>query len=306
MSTKRNGLYANGRQRWFCGKCRRSFCWNNKIRKRQKESIWFERWITEGYSVRQLSGQSGHSEAKLRQIIDGQLKLRPPEPSAFLEGHRYLVFDGSFLGRPTTIVGVMDAATHRIIAGGFNISESSTGQLKAFFEPLKAKGLAPVSFTTDGSPAVLRALNQLWPEAALQRCLVHIQRQGLVWCRQIPRRPDAKRLRRIFLAVTCIDTKEQRDRFQESVWRWEERYGRLIAGQPERGRVFSDLKRARSMLLNALPNMFHYLDDPGIPKTTNGIEGYFSRMKGHYRNHRGLAKDKREKYFLWYFHLRPR
>lgn len=60
------------------------------------------------------------------------------------------------------------------------------------------------------------------------------------------------------------------------------------------------------MLINALPNMFHYLEDPGIPSTSNAIEGYFSRLKSRYRNHRGLAKRKRENYFAWYFNLCPK
>lgn len=216
------------------------------------------------------------------------------------------MFDGTFLHRPTTIVGMMDAQAHTIIASGFGISESSPGELKSFFVPLKKRGLKPLSFTTDGSPAVLRVLEEIWPQALRQRCLVHIQRQGLVWLRQRPRRQDARELRLLFLKVFDINTKDERDRFLEMVASWEERYGRDIALRPERGRVFSDLKRARSMLLKALPNMFHYLVDPDIPKTTNGLEGYFSRLKGHYRSHRGLDEAKREKYFLWYFYLRPR
>ena len=58
--------------------------------------------------------------------------------------------------------------------------------------------------------------------------------------------------------------------------------------QPGKGKVFSDLKRARSMLVKAVPNMFHYLDDANIPKTTNALEGYYSRLKQRYRQHRGL------------------
>src|SRR3989337_4239062 len=78
------------------------------------------------------------------------------------------------------------------------------------------------------------------------------------------------------------------------------------SAQPERGRVFSDIKRAGSMLLKALPDMFHYLDNPKIPATTNGLEGYFSRLKAHYRQHRGLHPSKRANYFSWYFYHRPR
>jgi hypothetical protein len=50
-------------------------------------------------------------------------------------------------------------------------------------------------------------------------------------------------------------------------------------------------------------DMFHYLDDPHIPTTTNGLEGYFSRPKSHYRQHRGLRPHRRPNYFAWYFHF---
>jgi hypothetical protein len=54
------------------------------------------------------------------------------------------------------------------------------------------------------------------------------------------------------------------------------------------------------MLQKALPDMFHYLDDHDIPRSTNGLEGYFSRLKRYYRQHRGLTPKKRENYFAWY------
>ena len=80
----------------------------------------------------------------------------------------------------------------------------------------------------------------------------------------------------------------------------------LIAAPVETERVFSDIKRARSMLRHALPDMFHYLDDQHIPTTTNGLEGYFSRLKSHYRQRRGLSPQRRPNYFAWYFHFVPR
>jgi hypothetical protein len=52
--------------------------------------------------------------------------------------------------------------------------------------------------------------------------------------------------------------------------------------------------------------MFHYIDDPHIPTTTNGLEGYFSRLKSHYRQHSGLSPRKRLNYFAWYFYFKPK
>jgi transposase-like protein len=162
----------------------------------------------------------------------------------------------------------------------------------------------PFSVTTDGSPAVIKALQQVWPRARLQRCLVHIQRQGLMWCRRYPSRQEAKYLRRLFLIVPTIKTTKQRDDFIADVLSWEQRYGAMLQNSPSKGWVFSDLQRARSMLLKALPNMFHYLDHPSIPNSTNLVEGYFSLMKNRYRNHRGLPAVLHHAYFTWYFFLK--
>ena len=71
-------------------------------------------------------------------------------------------------------------------------------------------------------------------------------------------------------------------------------------------KTLSDLKRARSMILKALPDMFHYLDDKLIPFSTNSLEGYFSRVKWGYRNHRGMAEHKRINYFKWYTFLKEK
>lgn len=200
----------------------------------------------------------------------------------------------------------MVAENNTIISGTYDISENSEWQLLSFFKPLKEGSLSPVSCTVDGNPHAIRVLKQLWPDIILQRCLVHIQRQGLMWCRKPPKKTDAQKLREIFLEVTNIRSKSDRDRFLNLVHEWEERYGQYIANKPEKGRVFSDIKRARSMLIKALPDMFHYLDNPKIPSSTNGLEGYFSRLKGHYRHHRGLHPRKRKNYFNWYFNLRQR
>lgn len=197
----------------------------------------------------------------------------------------------------------MNGQTNSLIAGQYGVKENSEPQLLAFFTPLKELGFTPQSMTVDGNSRVIKTLRGLWPDIIIQRCLVHVQRQGLMWCRLKPKRKDAFLLRGLFLRVTSIKTCAQMDSFLADWHKWERTYGSLIKEQPEWGKIFSDLKRARSMLFKALPNMFHYLKDPRIPATTNGLEGYFSRLKGHYQNHRGLNSQKRHAYFQWYFQL---
>ncbi|MDP6666152.1 MAG: transposase [Dehalococcoidia bacterium] len=241
----------------------------------------------------------------MRRLIDSFLADQPPTPT--LEPNaRYLLFDGTFLHRPHSIVVLMDGQTHTLVQGQFDVRENSEPELRTFFEPMISKGLRPRSFTVDGNPQVIRVLRKLWPDAVIQRCLVHVQRQGMSWYRNSPKTAYGRQLRQIFRHVTRITIASERDDFLNLVADWENRYGTEIADRKETGRVFSDIKRARSMLQRALPDMFHYLDDPHIPTTTNGLEGYFSRLKSHYRQHRGLSPHKRPNYFAWYFHFKPR
>jgi transposase-like protein len=234
------------------------------------------------------------------------LSNRRPDTSSSLEAYRYLIFDGTYLNRPVSILALMNAGNNMVISGKYGASENSDRHLLTFFNPLITRGLNPLSCTVDGNPQVIRTLKTIWSSITIQRCLVHIQRQGLMWCRRYPKTVYAVKLRDIFLKVTYIHTREERDNFLALVNEWEEKYGQDISIQPERGKIFSDIKRARSMLLKALPDMFHYLDDPNIPFSTNSLESYFSRLKSHYRQHRGLSKTKLDNYFHWYIFLSPK
>jgi len=257
--------------------------------------------MKEGYSIRQLSDQSGLYPSKLYRIIDCWLKREPPTKTTSLASYKYMIFDGSFIHKNRLIVVLMDAQTNSLIHGAYAVNERSRDDLVNFFVPLRERGLNPRGCTVDGNQQIAVSLRQVWPEIVIQRCIVHVQRQGLSWCRQRPKRRDAVELRKLFLRLSSIDTCLLRDEFLADVEAWECQFGQPIADKPGFGKVFSDLKRARSMLLKALPNLFHYLEDTNLQKSTNGLEGYFSRMKKLYRNHCGLTRT--ENYCKWYFHF---
>lgn len=118
---------------------------------------WFRQWIMEGYSVRQLVLQNGHSRPWLYRLIDSWLAETPPYVALEHQTTRYLLFDGTFLHRPTSIVVLMDGQTNRVVRGQFDVQENTVLQLRAFFEPMIEEGLRPLSFTVDGNRQVIRA-----------------------------------------------------------------------------------------------------------------------------------------------------
>jgi transposase-like protein len=217
----------------------------------------------------------------------------------------YVIFDGTFIHRPLGLFAAMDGVTHKILYGAYDINEGPRDLLK-FCRALKGQGLQPKSATMDGNPHIFHAANSVWPTLITQRCLIHIQRQGLSWCRRHTTRTDAQHLRQLLIQVLTIRSHAHRQQFQSKFDHWNEHYGQRLALTTNRGPVTSDLQRARSMILKALPCMFSYLDDSNIPRSTNALEGYFARLKHRYRQHRGLSKRNRPNYFQWYFYLCPR
>jgi hypothetical protein len=50
------------------------------------------------------------------------------------------------------------------------------------------------------------------------------------------------------------------------------------------------LRRSFNVIRKALPNMFHYLDNPYIPRSTNPLESFFGNLKTQITIQRGLSK----------------
>ncbi len=192
---------------------------------------------------------------------------------------------------------MMDNLSNEVIAGKYCIRENY-----AIAHHILNLLAEPKAITIDGNTSIIRAIKEIWPNTLIQRCLVHIQRQGLSWLRRYPRSRAAKDLRLLLLNVTCIRDHSQKRSFIAAFNDWENKSGNFVLSLPSEDKVYGDLQRTRSLIIHALPDMFHYLEDSNIAPTTNKIEGYFSRLKSVYRQHRGLSKKNRENYFQWYIH----
>lgn len=197
----------------------------------------------------------------------------------------------------------MNNANNQIITSRYLKRENYFAAFELFKE-LSDKGIKPRAITIDGNTSVIRALKDAWPNIVIQRCIVHIQRQGLSWLRMHPKLEPSVQLRKILLSVTGISNYQEKQKFISDFQKWERKFGKAVLRLDCKHKIFSDLQRTRSLVIHALPDMFHYLDDQNIAKSTNKIEGYFSRLKKLYRQHSGLSKDNRNNYFSWYIHFK--
>lgn len=174
----------------------------------------------------------------------------------------------------------------------------------AWFQKLKANGLQPLAVIMDGEISVMRAIREVWPQTKIQRCLYHIQREGLRWLRSFPKTQAGCELRAILSTLASIKSFKDRDTFQALFHSWINAHYAFITALPNTTIEFKDLKKTVTLIKNALPDMFHYLDDANIPSTTNALEGFYSRLKSDYQRHRGLSSQHRISYLNWYCYFK--
>ena len=170
----------------------------------------------------------------------------------------------------------------------------------------KGRGLSPKAITMDGHRQVIRAILEIWPDVTIQRCLYHIQSQGMSWLRTYPKTEAGRVLRDIFKLIMHITTHEDKSLFLEVYDQWYQKYRQSIRELPRTSVANTDLKRAMTLINNALPNMFHYLQDPNIAPTINLLENFYSQLKQHYRGHRGLTEQHKISYLKWFCYLKTR
>jgi len=193
----------------------------------------------------------------------------------------------------------MSAQEQKIISDVYAKKESYK-TVYSWLSNLKKEGLNPCCITMDGEQGVMRAVHEIWPDVKIQRCLYHIQSQGMSWLRTYPKTQAGRDIRFLLSALCSIQTVKERDIFIQNFYQWLKRYSNFISSLPKNLVAFNDLKRTVSLINNALPNMFHYLDNPLIHKTNNSLESFYSRLKSDYRRHRGLTQNRKIQYLKWY------
>ena len=259
-------------------------------------------WVKENFSIRQISNISGYSKNKLVGIKNYWLEHAPGNIEID-STTKYLLFDGTYFDEKSCLALFLNAVTKKPVLYK-HIERESYHNVFPLLKRLKAEGINPVAITTDGQKQVIKAILDVWPNIVTQRCLYHIQRQGLMWLRTYPKTEAGIELKKIFLSLLLIKTKAGKEKFFQAWVKWQKKYDTFMKQLPSNKVAYKDLKRSSSLIKNALPNMFHYLDDPNIPPTTNLLEGFFSHLKGDYNRHKGLSEKHKIAYLKWYCFLK--
>ena len=294
------------KQRYKCKNCGILFTNNDKAQKVQNRFVWFKKWVLERQTFKTLQRDSGLSKDTLQRTFYHFLKKAPITP-IIQHDHVYLRVDATYFNRFCVVCYQDDLLSYTQL---FRFSDAERfAEIVEDLNNLKKLGLQINSITTDGHKATLKAIKKVMPDVLVQRCLVHIQRMCLLWLTANPTYEAGKDLRTLAGYIHQIKTHNDKLYFIYQLKQWELKYKVFLnekSYKPETRRYWYKHKLIRRSFLTikrALPNMFWFLDNEKIPKTTNGIESYFGHLKNHLDLHRGLTKEHRINFIKWYIYF---
>jgi hypothetical protein len=293
----------NGKQRFRCKSCGIFFTDNRPEQRVQNRFVWFRKWILERQTYQTLCRESGLSRASLQRTFY-QLLDQAPKVRIIKRERAHLRIDATYFEKFCMVCyqDDYDGYTQLIrFTDGEHYEE-----IREDLDNLIKLGIQIESITTDGHKSILKAIKKSVPGAIVQRCLVHIQRMCLLWLTQYPKHMAGQELRQLVLLILKIKTENDRIYWARELQKWHGRHEEYLNERTyntETERYWYThklLRRSYTTIKRALPNMFHYLSNPQIPRTTNGIEGYFSHLKNHLDIHRGLTIKHRINFIKWY------
>jgi hypothetical protein len=273
-----------------------------------RKKSWFLKWILKKRTLEDIADESGYSKRNLQYFFEHYLDHLPIH-KIIANKNCILLLDGTWFEKENCLIIYYDVVKENILYWRYATSEKSE-EIEADLRYLKDNGVNVIAAITDGGKGILKALNAVYPNIPKQRCLVHIQRMAMLWLTQRPKTVAGKILRELCFSINRIRNHGDAEIWIETFLLWNEAYKDFLSEKSYtvKGRwwyTHKYLRKTRRMILNALPDMFHYLDVAGLPKDTNKIDGgIFSDLKEHYRRHRGIPGYKRAKFFYWFLYLK--
>jgi hypothetical protein len=175
---------------------------------------------------------------------------------------------------------------------------------------LKKLGIEVYSVTCDGHKAILKAITKAYPNAVIQRCIVHVKRQCRTYLSGKPKLEASQKLLTITNQLTSIKSQEQCSFWLLQLHQWHQCYKNILmeesfnAAKKEYWYTHVGLHKAYTLLTNAIPNLFCYLNDSEIPSTTNRLESFFKHLKEKLLLHSGLRLEAKRNFIKWYLHFK--
>ena len=221
----------------------------------------------------------------------------------------HLLIDGTFLPNGLCLILYYDHDI-RYVQLYRTSSQEKFREIQQDLKALKSLGIQVYSVTCDGRKSILKAVAKVYPQAVIQRCVVHVKRQCRAYLSARPKLQASKELLFISNQLTAIKTQEQCSFWLLQLHKWHQVHKNTLQEESvntlknEYWYTHKGLHQAYTLIINALPHLFSYLNDPQIPSTTNRLESFFKHLKEKLLLHSGLRSEAKRNFIKWYLHFK--
>ena len=213
---RKNGRTKAGSQRWKCMECSLGTTAPRLDRRYDADLRAFLGWLLSG----RAQGDMGPGPRAFRKRIQWCWNIRPviPPPTA---RHHTVMADGTYMNHGWCLIIAIDGESGEAL--GFQwCSHESRAAYMALFSRIPA----PDVLVTDGLRGAEAACRETWPDARIQRCLVHVQRNTRTDLTSRPRLEAGRELKKLSDRLTKIHDAEAAAKWGEALnawhlrWRW--------------------------------------------------------------------------------------
>ena len=293
-----------GHQRYKCRDCGTSFVKHKEGVRQSNRLVWFRKWVLGKQTIEDIARECGYSARQVHRWFDEYLDS---SPSWTMNTSRqiYLLIDGTYYSDGHCLILYRAENLKRTIFYRFTTHEDDD-EIASDLISIRDLGYDVIGITTDGGDNIIRAVQYVFPNVPRQRCVVHVQRDCLASITQRPRFTEAKLFRNLIQDLSIVKTNNDKLWWLSMYARWvedNEEYvfqKAIVSYSHQEYYVHNDLRKAYIHLKRALPNLFTYIEHPGVPKTTNALEAFFGHVKDQIRLHRGLAESRIDNFIKWF------
>lgn len=293
-----------GVQRYKCQNCKAHFSGRRKDISKSNRQSWFRKWVLGKMTIEEIAQLSGYSSRQLHRWFDEYLDDYPTW-SINTSRPVFLLIDGTYYSDDHCLIVYRAENLKRTLFYRFTKTEDDD-EIASDLMNIRSMGYNIVGVTTDGGDNIIRAVEYVFPDVPRQRCIVHVQRECMSTITQRPRLQEGRRLKDIVMNLSRVNTHNDKLWWLKTYERWVEDNAeyvcekKVLPGSSQTYYVRNDLRKAYIHLKRSLPNLFKYIEHPGLPKTTNALESFFGHVKDQLRIHRGLSETRVDNFIKWY------
>jgi hypothetical protein len=266
--------------------------------------------VLHGETTKSLSRHSSYSGGYLDAWFQDRLQEEPPHfslPTPHRE-EQYVLLDGLWFGKSLNLMAYRLHHWPFIIHHSFGKRETAA-RVSRDLTWIKQGIYLPSGVVSDGGKGIVSGIQKACGPLLHQICLLHMARQARSSIGKHPTDERVRELKSLIDHLFLIESKEALKWYLGELKSWNDRNKNYLAeyGHDDQTHrwwyLHKGVRHTLNVLLTTTKTSFAFLEDPLIPKTTNGIEGVFSVVSSKWLVHRGLKQERWQPFLEWFIYF---